>query len=381
MNLTILGIRGVPAAHGGFETFAEYLCLYLINRGWKITVYCQQDGSGNIYEDEWRGIKRVNIPVARIGAPGTIEFDWKCIDHLIRQGNRGVVLTLGYNTASFCARLRLAGIRNLINMDGIEWRRDKWKLHERAWLWLNERCGCWFGNHLIADHPEIANHLANRVRRKKITTIPYGAAEVEEADATVLVPFGLKPGQYITVIARPEPENSVLEIVKAFSRKSREFKLVMLGRYESENNRFHKQVIDAASTEVIFPGAIYDKLVVEALRFYSRFYVHGHRVGGTNPSLVEALGAGSAVLAHDNRFNRWVAGEGAYYFNCEDACAIAIERLLIDDEEIARLRSASWIRFKEIFTWDHVLAQYEQLLRQWLPGQSTGTLKQDQGRL
>jgi hypothetical protein len=97
--------------------------------------------------------------------------------------------------------------------------------------------------------------------------------------------------------------DSILEIVAAFSRKPRGMKLVVLGRYDPEVP-YHKQVMDAASDEVMFPGAIYDKAAVSALRFYSSLYVHGHQVGGTNPSLVEAMGAGSAVLTHGNHFNR-----------------------------------------------------------------------------
>lgn len=364
-KLAIMGIRGIPAKHGGFETFAEYLALYLVGRGWDVTVYCQEDGDGDeIRRDEWRGVKRVTIPVKQDGALGTIIFDWKSIRHLLKTDAK-LVLTLGYNTATFCAPYRLKGIRNLINMDGIEWKRDKWRFYERGWLWFNERFGCLIGDHLVADHPEIKNHLATRVSRDKITMIPYGAPEVLEADASLLPSIGVEPGRYAVVIARPEPENSVLDIVRAFSRKPRGYKLVMLGRYEPEQNAFHKSVLDAASEEVIFPGAIYDRAVVEALRFHARFYIHGHRVGGTNPSLVEALGAGSAVLAHDNQFNRWVAGNGACFFKDEDQCADLLETLWTDDQAIASMRIASKKRFLEEFTWTDILGQYEALLLRW----------------
>ncbi|MDP3842559.1 MAG: DUF1972 domain-containing protein, partial [Oxalobacteraceae bacterium] len=115
-------------------------------------------------------------------------------------------------------------------MDGIEWKRDKWRFYERGWLWFNERFGCLIGDHLVADHPEIKNHLATRVSRDKITMIPYGAPEILEADASLLHSIGVAPGRYAVVIARPEPENSVLDIVRAFSRKRQGCKLVMLGR-------------------------------------------------------------------------------------------------------------------------------------------------------
>lgn len=362
-TLNILGVRGVPARHGGFESFAERLSLFLVESGWDVTVYCQEAGKGAVSESLWRGIRRVHIPVQRGGAAGTIVFDWRATCHALSQD--GLFLTLGYNTAIFNLLQRLKGQTNIINMDGIEWRRDKWGLLAKSWFWLNERAGCWIGNHLVADHPRIREHLASRVSVEKITMIPYGAEKVSDADASLLVPFGVEPDRFSVVIARPEPENSFLEMVRAFSRERRDHKLVVLGNFRSDSNPYHRQVMAAASDEVIFPGAIYDAPVVQALRFYSRFYLHGHRVGGTNPSLVEAMGAGCAVIAHDNPFNRWVAGVDAAYFVDEPACAELLENLLTDNAAIARMKAASSARFAERFTWDQVLREYEDLLVSW----------------
>lgn len=364
-SLFILGTRGVPAQHGGFETFAEKLSLYLVAQGWSVTVYCQEDVGSERYESEWCGVRRVHIPVSRQGAAGTIIFDWKATCHALSQN--GLFLTLGYNTAVFNLMQRVKGQVNVINMDGIEWRRDKWGLIAKTWFWLNERIGCWVGNHLVADHPQIKAHLATRVSDSKITMIPYGGDEVLEADTAALQPYALAPGQFSVIIARPEPENSFLEMVRAFSKTRRNHMLVVLGNFQPEHNAFHRQVMDAASTEVIFPGAIYEARVVQALRFFSRFYLHGHRVGGTNPSLVEALGAGCAVIAHDNHFNRWVAGDGAVYFEDEIDCASLFDRLLGDEAIASGMKAASRVRFHERFTWPQVLAEYEQLLLQWHP--------------
>lgn len=366
MNLVVLGIRGVPAAHGGFETFAEKLSLHLISRGWTVVVYCQEDGDGEIYESYWEGVHRIHIPVARKGAAGTIIFDWRATWHALRQP--GLILTLGYNTAVFNVLQRIKGQTNVINMDGIEWRRDKWGTVAKTWFWLNERVGCWVGNHLVADHPKIKDHLATRVREKKITMIPYGGDEILHADVSRLTPYGVEPNEFSIIIARPEPENSLLEMVRAFSFKVRQHKLVVLGKFTPNENPFHLQVMEAASDEVLFVGAIYESSIVQALRFYSRFYLHGHRVGGTNPSLVEALGAGCAVIAHDNHFNRWVAGPEARYFSDESTCAALFDQLLDDEQAIERMRSASRAQFHERFTWSEVLESYEVLLTEWLPG-------------
>lgn len=366
LQISILGIRGLPAAHGGFETFAERLALYLRDRGWKVTVYCQQEGTQPIHEDEWQGIRRVHIPVKGDGAASTVVFDWRTVQHAAKERN-GVMLTLGYNTAVFCARLRMAGLPNVINMDGIEWARAKWGVVAKTWFWLNDWAGCLLGDHLVADHPQIKRHLESRVRSEKITVIPYGAPQISSADERHVRSLGLEPEKFATVIARPEPENSLLEIVTGFSRRPRGIKLAVLGKYDPANP-FHRSVLNAASDEVMFVGAIYDSEIVSALRFHSLFYVHGHQVGGTNPSLVEALGAGNAVLAHDNRFNRWVVGEGAVYFDGTDQVDEQVDKLLNDPKAIKDLRVASRERHEYNFTWGKILGEYEQLLLRYVPG-------------
>lgn len=365
MKLSILGTRGIPAAHGGFETFAERLALFLVEKGWQVVVYCQEEGNGPTRTSQWRGVDLVHIPVPGNGALSTIRFDLKTVLHAVRQ--QGLFLTLGYNTAIFNVLQRFYGQTNLINMDGIEWKRQKWGALPRAWFWTNERIGCMTGNHLIADHPEILTHLATRARRDKITMIPYGADQVNEADAALLAPYGLTSGGFSVIIARPEPENSFLQMVRAFSAKRRDHKLVVLGKFDVAHNAYHRDVQQAASDEVLFPGAIYDADIVKALRFHSRLYLHGHQVGGTNPSLVEALGAGCAVLAHDNAYNRWVAGAGAAYFADESSCAQQLDRLLQGQEPLQQMKDASLARYHEQFTWDRVLQDYETLLARFHP--------------
>jgi len=363
-TLRILGTRGVPAAHGGFETFAEHLALYLVERGWRVIVYCQEDGTGPVFEDTWRGVERVRMPVDAPGPKGTILFDWQATRHAAK--HRDLCLTLGYNTAVFCTLLRLKGVPNLINMDGIEWSRAKWGGVAKTWFWMNDWAGCWLGNHLVADHPEIKHHLSTRVNANKVTTIAYGADPLRDMPTGPVHGLGLEPGRYLTLVARPEPENSILEVVQGFSRAPRGVTLTVLGNY-SADNAYHRAVKEAASPEVKFVGAIYDKPTVQSLRFHSMAYVHGHQVGGTNPSLVEALGAGNAVIAHDNRFNRWVAGPQAGYFSGADGFATTLDAVLKDPARLAAMQQASRSRFEECFTWNHILAQYEQLLLQWLP--------------
>lgn len=362
--IAILGTRGIPAAHGGFETFAERLALYLTKRGWAVTVYCQETGSGKIHEDMWQGIRLVHIPVKHNSALGSIVFDWRSVLYTRRE--KSLKLTLGYNTAAFSFIYRLKNLVNLINMDGLEWKREKWSAHEKAWLYLNERLGAWLASHLIADHPEIKKHLSQYASPDKISMIPYGADELVECDEELINRFDLLPDSYALVIARPEPENSILEIVRSFSRRKRDCKLVLLGKYVPEHNEYHRRIMSAASDDVLFLGAIYDNQIVFGLRYFCRLYVHGHTVGGTNPSLVEALGAGSPILAHDNKFNRWVTKDKACYFKDEVECVIKFDHLLKNRNELDILRNASRERFRDAFVWDKILHDYNKLIENWV---------------
>jgi glycosyltransferase involved in cell wall biosynthesis len=356
-TLLILGTRGIPANHKGFETFAEKLALFLTDR-WNVKVYCQHDVARverRFRSETWHGIELIHVQVASTGPRATLEFDLHCILDSLRR--KGVCLVLGYNSAVFLPILRLLRRPILTNMDGIEWRRPKWSRAVRAWFWINEWIAAWTSHRLVADHPVIADHLATRRSRKAIATIPYGGNPVVGAPEAPVRALGLEPDRYMVSIARIEPDNNILTIVKAFSNRHRGAKLVVLGTLD-DSIAYHREVRAAASDEVIFPGAIYEQATVEALRFHARAYLHGHTVGGTNPSLVEALWAGCPVIAHDNPFNRGTAGEAQAYFGTPEECERRIATCLADDEAVRRAREAARQQATR-FSWEDILSQYE----------------------
>lgn len=362
-TVRILGTHGVPADYGGFETAAEQVGLFLHSRGWRVVVYCQVEGRGQITVDTWRGLERVRIPVARDGWLGASEFDLRSIRHATR--HRGdVCLTFGYNTAVFNVAQRLLGIPNVINMDGIEWSRARWGFARQAILYVNERIACLVGDELIADHPEIEKYLLTRAPSRKLTTITYGAPAVTGAPEGIVESYGLRPGGYLILVARPIPENSIQEIVAGFSARRRPVELAVLGNFRPESDPYHAAVMAAASGQVHFLGGVYEPERTAALRFHARGYLHGHTVGGTNPSLVEALGAGNAVIAHDNKYNRWVAQDAALYFTTVQDVEARITELTESATLVERLGTAARRRHAEEFTWEHVAGQYEDLLVQ-----------------
>jgi glycosyltransferase involved in cell wall biosynthesis len=359
MHVLILGTRGIPSKHSGFETFAQDLALFLRDRGHRVTVYCQAGAKEPLREDTWSDIRRVFIPAGE-GSLGSIIFDWKAIRHSLKE--EGVVLTLGYNTACFNILYRLGGKPNIMNMDGIEWKRQKWSLPSRVWFWVNEWMGARIATHLVADHPQIKQHLTRHTAPEKISVIPYGADLVSSADVSLIERYELSPQGYYLVIARPEPENSILEIVNGYSLRSRGIPLVILGRYSQEGTEYQKLVLKNAGPEVKFLGPIFDRDIVKALRFYARAYFHGHQVGGTNPSLVESLAASNAVIAHDNRFTRWVAGDGARYFASSQQIDDILTSFESDPTQLQTMQNGSRQRYMESFTQESILSSYEDLL-------------------
>jgi len=188
-----------------------------------------------------------------------------------------------------------------------------------------------------------------------------GGEEVTAAPVAPLATLGLSPQKYLISIARIEPDNNILTLVEAFSRKPRGAKLVVLGKLEP-GNAYHAAVKSAECDEIVFPGAIYDKATVQTLRFHARAYCHGHMVGGTNPSLVESLWCGNAVLAHRNAFNQWTAGTEQFFFSGTDECERMIERILIDDIAVARAGRMARLRAVTDFVWADVLSTYEREL-------------------
>ena len=358
--LLILGTRGIPAAHGGFETFAERLALHLAARGWRVGVYCQREVERvreRVSTRLWNGIELITVEVAMRGPAATLAFDAVCAQDAASRG--GVCLVLGYNGAVFLPYLRARGAKILTNMDGIEWKRPKWPLPVRAFFYLSEWIAAWSSQRLVADHPVIAEHLATRRPRRAVATIPYGGDPLPKHLPPP--PLALVPGRYLVSIARIEPDNTILAMVEAFSRKPRDVRLVVLGTLD-DRVAYHRAVRAAAGPEVLFPGAIYEAESVQSLRAHALAYLHGHTVGGTNPSLVEALWAGSAVIAHDNPFNRGTAGEGQLYFSDADGCEAAIERVLSDPDAVARARMAAKAQARR-YRWADVLAAYEEEAR------------------
>jgi glycosyltransferase involved in cell wall biosynthesis len=358
MNIAILGTRGVPARYGGFETFAEELGTRLVQRGHRVTVFCEPVGHPLA---EYRGMALEYVTVSAPGRLRTIVFDAKCLWRARRRFD--LVYMLGYGASVFCFLPRVWGTPVWINMDGIEWKRAKWNKFARLYLRIAEATATLTASHLIADSQGVRDHLVSTYPYlRACTMIPYGAQVLTSPpEASLLQRFEVEPEGYHLVVCRLEPENHVKEMVEGYLGTDSRRPLLVVGD-DSVVNDYVRSICKLAGPRVRFVGTIYDPPLLQALRFCCFAYFHGHSVGGTNPSLLEAMGCSNLVVAHDNVFNREVLGPCGLFFSTPEQLAESIRWAESHSEECSRLKSQAVLRIKALYDWKLIADKYCELL-------------------
>lgn len=360
-RIAILGSRGIPARFGGFETFAEEIAVRLTRRGYRVTVFCEPRPGE--CPASYQGVWLAYQSTPSIAGLRSLWFD---LMTLLRASLRhDLVFMLGYHSAFFYWIPRVLRRPLWVNMDGIEWRRAKWSLAVRRYLQSMEWLAVRFATRLVADADAIAEYLAQRHGvASKIMVIPYGATWIEQPPpADDLISIGVTAGDYYLVVCRFVPENHVAEIIAGFRASLSRRRLILVGDHRNRS-RYARQLIDKKGDDprIQFVGAIYDTRQLRALRYHARAYLHGHSVGGTNPSLLEAMAAGNFVIAHDNAFNREVTDSVAWYFKDPVDLAILINRL-----EQGGAPAAALTRFRELlrerYDWEHIADAYDLALQ------------------
>jgi glycosyltransferase involved in cell wall biosynthesis len=357
MKLGILGTRGIPNAYGGFEQFAQYLSQGLVRRGHSVWVYNSSDHP--YQEKEWNGVRIIHCAdwESRIGTAGQFIYDYNCLRDA-RKRDFDVLLQLGYTSNSVWHHIWPKGMLNVINMDGLEWRRSKYGALTRKFLQRAEAWAARHGDVLVADSIGIRSYLLEKYGREA-TYIPYGAEVPVKYDPLVPSRWNLQAGDYMLLIARMEPENNVEVVIQGWMAAGKEKPLVLIG---DTSNSFGRRLTTTYQHErLCFLGAIYDQPTVNALRHYSRLYFHGHSVGGTNPSLLEAMACGCAIAAHDNVFNRAVLDQDAFYFSTAEEV-----KALLNAETMASLiedrRKKNLDKLFRLYMWEKIIDDYERLL-------------------
>ena len=358
----LIGVRGMPNRYGGFERLVEVLAPHLATQGHDVTVFCE-GGESPPPDDLWQGARRRFIRVRSEGARATLAYDWRSFAE-VPQG--AVALIFGYGTAAYQWRLRRRGIPHAVNMDGLEWQRQKWGRVARTWLRLNERLAAAWADELIADHPTIQDDLRRRLGTAS-TMVAYGVdiADLGTAPSAAL-PDGLVPGGYHLVIARPEPENQIHVLLQAQALSGGATPLVVVGQFDATA---YGRTLRQHHPQARFIGPVYDAAALQALRSQCLLYLHGHSVGGTNPSLIEAMAAGAPVVAHDNPFNRWVLGErSGWFFRGADDLATLLASPPPAHARAEAVRQAQ-AACRERFLWADILAAYGNIVDRLLARQ------------
>lgn len=370
MSLHILGTHGIPNRHGGFERFAEELSVRLAEKGLDVSVY--NPSNHPFREKTFQGVSIVRKWFPRfLGPAAPLAYDLLCLSHALRSGAE-VILQCGYTSSVWLTLFpSRKGKKIITHMDGMEWQRAKWGRLTRRFIRWTEMMAVKYSVTVIADHREIMKYCQEkygveaeyvsygvqifreaRVRSQESGSVDAGAGSGIE---------GLMDGEYFLIIARLEPENNLEMMVEGFLGYKWDGKLLIVG---DKGTRYGKRLVkkNASSEKVIFTGAVYDRESTNRLRVHCRYYLHGHSAGGTNPSLLEAMAAGCAVLAHDNPFNRGVLGGfGKYFRDAEELSGLLSGPV----DKTRQQEQVEWVR-KE-YDWEIVVERMAEIMKTTSP--------------
>lgn len=353
MKIAILGTRGIPNNHGGFEQFAEYLSVYLVKNGHEVSVY--NSHVHPFQNEEWNGVRIIHCYDLeyRIGTAGQFIYDFNCIRDC-RKRNFDIVLQCGYTSSSIWGWLLPKSSMIITNMDGLEWKRSKYSKLVRKFLKMAEKWAVDTSDYLVADSLGIKDYLKQEYAVDS-KYIAYGADLFEEPNENILEKYELQKNSYDLLIARLEPENNIEVILDGVVASGFKRTFLVIGKHETRYGEYLRYKFEN-QPYIKFLGGIYNLKHLNNLRYYSNLYFHGHSVGGTNPSLLEAMASNSLIIANDNIFNRSVLEENAYYFKTSDDVAKLMSKQKNDNLE---LLNANHELIKSDLTWEFINSQYE----------------------
>ena len=313
MRIAILGTRGIPNNYGGFEECAENLSFRFVEQGHDVTVYSHNEHPYK--QNEWKGvkIKKIYANEKKLKLISSLIYHYLCLKDAVRD-KFDIILELGYNPHSFFFSLKKKTNTIIVtNMDGLDWKRSKFSYPVQQFIKFCEKIAVKKSDALIADNIGIKNYLKKKYNVKSIY-IPYGATLKNNPQKAHLDHYSIKKFQYYLLISRIEPENSIEIILDGYLKSKSAFPFLVIGNINTETaKRLKKKYIH--SPRIQFLDGIYDYDILSSLRCYARFYFHGHTVGGTNPSLLEAMATNAYIVAHDNQFNKNVITNDAFYFS------------------------------------------------------------------
>ncbi len=357
MKIGILGTRGIPNHYGGFEQFVEFVAPALVQKGHEVCVYCS---SLHPYQEkEWMGVHLIHCkdPENKIGTAGQFIYDLNCILDA-RKRDFDVLVQLGYTSSSVFTFLMPSKPVLVTNMDGLEWKRTKYSAAVKLFLKQAERWAAKYSDVLIADSQAIQSYLTEKYNLPS-HFLAYGATVFESPNPSYLHSWQVMPYQYNMLIARMEPENNIETILKGYIASDNTEPLLVVGNTGNKFGTYLRSTYTDARVHYI--GAIYNLEILNNLRYFSHYYFHGHSVGGTNPSLLEAMASSCMIIAHDNLFNRSVLDENAFYFSDEEQVVTLLNNA-VNKEDFKQEIEKNILKIKGIYSWDYINSTFERIL-------------------
>jgi glycosyltransferase involved in cell wall biosynthesis len=312
MKIAILGTRGIPNYYGGFEQFAEFFSVYLVEKGHEVFVYNSHNHP--FQEKKFNGVNLIhqNDPEHKLGTFGQFVYDYNCIMDS-RQRDFDIILQLGYTSNSVWFFLLPKKAIIITNMDGLEWKRTKYSKPVQQFLKFAERLAAISSDYLISDSLGIKSFLLKQYK-KESTFIAYGAHPFANPNESIIANYDVVKNQYNMIMARFEPENNLDMVLEGVSLNDAQTPILVVGNHNTKYGEYLKNKFKNFPY-IRFIGGIYNLEHLDNLRYYSNLYFHGHSVGGTNPSLLEAMASKALVISHNNDFNRGILNENTYYFS------------------------------------------------------------------
>lgn len=379
-HIFIVGCKGIPGAYGGYETFVDKLTEYHQDyKHFKYHVACKSNEDGDF---EYHNAHCFQVKVPNFGAASAIVYDVKAIKKCIRYIKENniqhpIVYCLACRIGPFARRFQkqiheLSG-KFYVNPDGHEWLRRKWPLPVRKYWKFSESMMVKHADLLICDSKNIEKYISSAYSRfkSKTTFIAYGAeiqrsklADDDEKFLNWLHQNQLKPKEYYLIVGRFVPENNYETMIRKFlachSKKS-------LAIITNVNDKFLKKLENklhfASDARIKFIGTVYDQELLKKIRENAYGYLHGHEVGGTNPSLLEALASTDLNLLLDVGFNREVAENSAVYWNKEQGNLARVIELseTMPEDKIKTLSCSSTERIANAYSWEFISNEYGRL--------------------
>jgi glycosyltransferase involved in cell wall biosynthesis len=357
LKIAILGTRGIPNHYGGYEQAASFLAPSLVKKGHSVTVY---NSHNHPYQQtEWKGVEIIhcNDPEYKLGTAGQFIYDLNCIRDA-RKKNYDVILLMGYTSSSVWGKLYPKKPVIISNMDGLEWTRSKYSKPVRRFLHYAEKLAVKHSDFFIADSPGIQSYLQQAYQIDS-AYIPYGAVIYNKNDDEILKEYNLQPCKYFLLIARMEPENNVETILDGYCKTNSGRKFLVIGNTVNKHGKYLLKKFEGVKN-IVFAGSIFDQKKLHSLKSFCKLYFHGHSVGGTNPSLLEAMASCAMIAAHDNPFNRAVLGNDASYFLTAEDIKNIIDSPAAPKNNVMICNNLK--KIKEKYSWEMISDLYENFI-------------------